>query len=252
MPCPYCISNIPDDALVCPVCRRDLYVVRQLQARVVELQAQLAAASDASAGASAALPEVEAPAPLESIPEPPVRKPGSLQQALLFWLAPLLLLVTVHWLMIFIYDAKVLYLRLFALIVPLPFGFLFAQAARIGFVWGLLPAFLMAVAAVLAMSGVTAWIDQVPLLPQNTIEFREFIEFAASIGFSFVTGLWLQAWLLRRAEAAQAAEQRRRFPELGQKMTESLTRLNDAGSAVVAFVTTAFSIYTGLKVIFGN
>lgn len=245
MRCPYCVSEIPDEALVCAVCRRDLYVVKPLLERIAALEAQLAAVP-------AVLPADEAErgdAPEEVLAEPP-RQWG---RALAYWLAPLLLLLAAHWLILFAYDARVLYLRIFALLVPLPFGFAFARAARLPFAWGLLPAFAMAAVAVLGMSGVTAAIDGVPLWPQNMLEVREFVEFAASIGFSFVTGLWLGGWLDRRREISA---RRQRIAGLsavnGQQMAESLTRLNDIGSAVVAFATTAFSIYTGLKDFLGS
>jgi len=245
MRCPYCVSEIPDEALVCAVCRRDLYVVRPLLERIAALEAQLAAAP-AVQPAEAAGVDV---APQEAVAEPP-REWG---RALACWLAPLLLLLAAHWLIVFAYDARVLYLRIFALLVPLPFGFAFARAARLPFAWGLLPAFAMAAAAVFGMSAVTAAIDGAPLWPQNMAEVREFVEFAASIGFSFITGLWVRSWLERRREVWLRRQRAVGLSAVnGQQMAESLTRLNDIGSAVVAFATTAFSIYTGLKGFLGG
>ena len=43
MHCPYCVSDINDEAVVCPVCRRDLYLFKPLLARIEALEKQVAA-----------------------------------------------------------------------------------------------------------------------------------------------------------------------------------------------------------------
>lgn len=241
MKCPYCISEIHLDATVCAVCRRDLYLFKPLLARIEELEAKLAALPVGQSESSTAENQIVAVDTLPST-SPIKEKPAIL--ALFLWLtAPFLLLILGHWTMIFLYDVKVVYLRVFALLLPLPFGYLFASALRRNFAWGLIPAFLMAGLAVLGMSGITASIDHVPVLPQNIVEIREFIEFALSIGLSFTTGLWLHHWAKRHQERKAAVN--------GQKLAEKLSHLNDLGSGVVAFATTAFSIYTGLKGLIG-
>lgn len=242
MECPYCTTAIPDAALVCSVCRRDLYVIKRLLQRIAELEAGQAKAPAAEA---LALPP-STPSPVPS--QPVVAFEAAPGTALLAWSVPVLMLLLAHGLIVFVYDARVLFLRLLALVLPLPFGFLFGRATGWRLRWSLPAAFLMAGAAVLGMSTTTAWLDQVPVLPQSMLEVRESIEFATSIGFSFVTGLWLHDWLRRRAGPVQG------LPAAagGGKMTASLTRLNDAGSAVVGVATTAFSIYTGLKGFLGG
>lgn len=248
MPCPYCASEISEAALACPVCRRDLYLVKQLRERIAELETALAGRPPVADSVAEETGDHRPPA---VVPQPESERAPL--RAAIDWLAPLLLLLLAHWLVIFVYDAKPLYLRLLALLLPLPFGFMFARALRLPFVWNLLPAFAMAVCAVLGMSGITALIDHVPVLPQNMLELREFIEFAASIAFSFITGLWLHAWGQRRVLARAVRDHLSVLGKVnGQNVSKSLSSLSDIGSAVVAFATTAVSIYTGLKAVIGN
>lgn len=253
MRCPYCVSEIDDRALVCSVCRRDLYLLKPLLDQVADLEARLAVLQ------GQLQPEISPELRLEqqfAIAEAreDVEK-RSLKAALGWWAAPLALLISAHWMLFFVYDASKIYLSIFALIVPLPFGYLFARALRRHIAWELLAAFLMAGLAVFGMAGVTTLIDDVPLLPQNLMETREFIEFAASIGFSFVTGLWLCHWQMRHDErkrlAGLQAGLRERGAVDGQKLAERLSRLNDIGSGAVALLTTAFALYTGLKKLIG-
>ena len=243
MKCPYCASEIAAEALVCAVCRRELFLVKPLLERIAELEAELAGRP---------LPD----APLAAKPDDAAGVPAaaplrSVSLALLCLLLPLLLLLLGHWLMVFIYDAKLLYLRVFALLLPLPFGFVFARTSRLPFLPGVLLAFAVALLAVFGMSAITAGIDQVPLWPQGAVEIREFVEFAASIGLSFITGLWLYRWAEQRLLQQQEVLKRLRAAGVGGLgsgvLTESLTRWSDLGSAAVALCTTAMSIYTGLK-----
>lgn len=253
MKCPYCTTAISHEALVCPTCRRDLYIARPLLARIAALEAELAALPEKLQQESKAQQTLEREFNETEKREDKARR--SIPLALCWWLSPLLLLLLGHWLTLFVYDLPVIYLRVLALVVPIPFGFLFARALRAHVGWGLPPAFLMALLSVCAMGGLTAWIDQVPALPQNMLEMREFIEFAASIGFSFITGLWLCHWQMRHDERKRLAVLRSLQSDYStvddKKLTEKLARLNDMGSGIVALLTTGFAIYTGLKRIIG-
>lgn len=253
MKCPYCISEIPHEALVCAVCRRDLFIVRPLLQRITALEAELAALPAQLQQATSEESQLEKKFAKAEAREDNQKR--SVPAAIGWWLSPLLLLIAAHGMMFFVYDLSVIYLRVFALIVPLPFGYLFARALRGPFVWGLPAAFLMAMLAIMGMWGISSLIDHVPFLPQNMADVREFIEFSSSISFSFITGLWLCHWQMRHDESKRLAVLRASLSKFGavdgQKLTEKLIRLNDLGSGAVALLTTAFALYTGLKKIIG-
>lgn len=265
MRCPYCVSDIHDDALVCPICRRDLYLFKPLLSRIDALEKQLATheerleqlsgtdtrpSFDAATGAD---PSALASPELETIH--PVRV------VLSNWLAPLILLIAAHGLIIILYDLNTIYLRIVSLVIPLPFGLLLFARRRYPAWMAALSSGLLASAAVLAMSALTAWVDQVPVLPQDLREWREFVTYATSIALSYLTGILLGQMLCRRRQAetlhsfgaalalarvlSQSADKTERVEAVARKF-------HNLGSSLTAAATTAAAIFTGLQGLLGK
>jgi hypothetical protein len=269
MQCPYCISNINDAAVVCPVCRRDLYLLKPLQEKVAELEQKVKEGDPARNKAlEARLAELEdklsqressaAPAPLEASAGASPR--SYLLSALIAALASLALLLAAHGLIVILYDLKTLYLRIASLLIPLPLGFALHAWHPRRFWASSLVAVLVACAAVLGMSAITGYVDKTPVLPENLREWREFIEYAASITFSFITGLLLGK--LRRHQSQKPAQPSRVViliaqlfakHEDGQLGVQKLvTRITTVAGAVAPAVSGAVSVYTGIKAVLGN
>ena len=276
MRCPYCVSEIADEALACPRCTRDLYLFKPLLEKISQLEKTVAEQAKAAAGNSeariAALEqelaalraERAAAVPVaaeEPLPEAPAAGSPGYAAALAQSLIPaLLLLVLAHGLMLFVYDVKPLYLRVATILIPVPFGFLLAARFPNEFRKSALAAAALAFAGVLAMLTVTAVIDKVPLLPQDLRDWRETLEYVLSIALAFVTGLLLGEYHARRRLAELRTNRmvlllaRAFVPneegKLGiEKAVKKLTKLQEA---VMPAATGAASVYAGIKAFLGD
>jgi hypothetical protein len=261
MNCPYCLSEVSEEAYVCKTCSRDLYLLKPMMTKIASLEGQLATAP------SQEVNELRI-AELEYLLDEQNRKLAHrssftwIKDIALYLIVPLLLLLLAHWLITVVYDTKMIYLRIISMILPLPFAyFLFKGHAHKLFPWFIGVVFL-AIASVIGMSWITSLVDHSPFWPQNLFEWREVLEYSASIAFSFLTGMLLGG-------VAYASKQRHRQagimnalikvastqPTSGvsiQGVLELMKTLQQHGGTVVAIGTTAVSIYTGLKGIIGS
>jgi hypothetical protein len=261
MNCPYCLSEVSEEAHVCKTCSRDLYLFKPMMAKIASLEGQLAAIP------SQEVSELRI-AQLEYLLEEQNQQLTNrslfawVKDIALYLIVPLLLLLLAHWLIVIVYDTKMIYLRIISMILPLPFAyFLFKSHAHKLFPWFVGVVFL-AISSVIGMSWITSLVDRTPIWPQNFFEWKEVLEYSASIAFSFLTGMLLGG-------VAYAGKQRRRQAGIMnalikvastqsaggvsiQGMHGLMKSLQDYGGTVVALGTTAVSIYTGLKGIIGS
>ena len=275
MRCPYCVSEIADEALACPRCARDLYLFKPLLEKIGQLEKTVAEQAKTTAANSeariaaleqelAALKQATADAvPVELIVKQ--EKPsgadsgywGAVAQALV---PALILLIAAHGILLFVYDVKPLYLRVATILIPVPFGYLLALRYPGEFKKSVFAAALLAFAGVLSMLGVTAAIDKVPVLPQDLRDWRETLEYVLSIALAFVTGLLLGEYHSRR-KLAEVKPNRavlllaRAFTpnEEGKLGIEkAYKKVNKMVEAVTPAATGAASIYAGIKTFLGD
>jgi hypothetical protein len=182
---------------------------------------------------------------------------GSIIDVLLFLVIPVLLLMGAHDLITVVYDTKMVYLRIISMLLPLPFGYiLFRSIRRSVWTW-FSGAVFSAISAVMGMSWITSLVDQSTVLPQNLYEWREVLEYAASIAFSFLTGMLIGGIVYNQQHPKRSAQigplMKFFIGILGngelspEKLHNLMKKLNEYGRTIVALGTTAISIYTGLK-----
>jgi hypothetical protein len=282
MRCPYCVTEISDQALVCPQCTRELYLFKPLlakieqleqamgeqaksavadaEARIAALEAQMAALKPLTEGGMQ-VELIEKPAPAASSvdddeAEADTRAQGYAMGLLQAFLPSFLLLVAAHGVLLFVYDLKPLYLRIATILIPVPFGVLLAIHYRGRFWKSVGVAFATAVCTVWAMLFVTATIDKVPVMPQDAREFREIMEYIASIGLAYTTGIMLGEFLPAFRE--KGSKPHRVFLLVARAVTpdeegtlgieKAAKKIDKMIKAATPAATGAASVYAGIKV----
>jgi hypothetical protein len=250
MECPFCVETIKDESLVCRHCARDLALVRPVILEIQAMTAEIDALQRELNRVRIKLNAAEAPGRF------------LLVHALAYIVLPSVLLVTAHFLVMFKFDVSEIYLRIASVLIPLPFGFVLAAASHIGFRGTLTLGLAAAALSVWSMLAVTGYLDGVPVLPSNWLEWKESIEYGMSIALAFGAGnilAYLLFEVLPRAFTSSGKPSAAAYwiaRTWGQHVgNEALRRrarllqhiLRTAGPIIGFAATVSGSIYTGLK-----
>jgi hypothetical protein len=277
MRCPYCVSEIADEALACPRCAHDLYLFKPLLEKIEGLEKKVKEQSRALAAGSAeriaALEQELAAmkaAQADLVPvEVEIQAPRAAAKdsssdyylSLLKVLFPaLVLLLLAQGLLLFKYDVNPLYLRVATILIPVPFGFLLAMhhPGRLG--TSAAAGFATAFLAVFGMLAITATVDKVPLLPHEAREWRETLEYVLSIGLAFTTGFMAGEFLPARRQQQEKppnrvvlmisrAMVRDEDGKLG--IVKAYQRVDKLVKTAAPAITGAASFYAGIKSFLG-
>jgi len=185
MECPYCLEDFNEEALVCKDCGRDLRLVRPVISENLQLVALAMDLEDQVHKARTAVARVTAPLTFWST------------HFAVYILAPIVLLIAAHFLIVVALDVSPLFLRLASIAIPLPFGFLVIWRLHHGIEWAIGDGILIGLLAVTGMLIAVAVIDKVPVLPDNARDWRETLEYVASIALANITGAVLAIFLRR-------------------------------------------------------
>lgn len=202
-----------------------------VEARLAKLEAEIAAMKEVVQNAAGVLNAVGAAADAASSAAPheyPAHSWKAVTATIVFTVA---LLLVAHWLIVVVYDMKLLVLRLASIVLPLGIALAFTVNRRIVLRYEVPVAIVIALLAVFGMSYVTAVVEKTTWLPENAREWRETIEYVASIALAYVTGV-----LVSSAWQAHVGRATGRVGETTLKMAQSLAKVSghalDTGSKV--------------------
>lgn len=120
-------------------------------------------------------------------------------------LLTIVLLLIAHWLIVFVYDLRTLVLRLISVAIPLPIALWLTLRYRINPWIEIGIAIAIGLAAVFGMSYVTSLHENTSFLPENLREWRETLEYVASIAFAHYAGVLISSALQARSGARNRA-----------------------------------------------
>jgi hypothetical protein len=254
MECPFCAETIKEEAIVCKHCSRDLRIVRPLLLEIEHFVADLERLGRDLDRVNARLERYKHP----------LRYLAT--RAVLYVVLPSALLVTAHILVTITFNLSPLPLRLASIAIPLLFGFLSYPLHRLWMAGALTLGLSLAALSVLSMLTVTGLHDHVPILPTASIEWREVIEYGASMLLAFISGNTLGILIFQvspqvlsqgsKPNAIAMKIARLLGQHVGQEQLRRRARLiqhlmQTAGPLIGVAVTAVGSIYTGLKGILG-
>ena len=249
------MEDFNEEAPVCKACGRDLRVVRPLINENLALVARIEGLQLQIGKARVALERAASPIRFWSV------------HSFAYLVTPVVLLIAAHLLIIIVFDASPIYLRLASIAIPLPFGFALVWVSHHSVHWSILDGIFIGLFSVAGMLTFVAFIDNVSVWPESFREWRETLEYVASIALANVTGsvigLLARRMLPRSLDATRAPSRAaltiarmagrnvavRTLRRRAQKLQDNFRTIATAAAALAAGTG---SIYTGIRALLGG
>jgi hypothetical protein len=205
----------------------------------------------------AAVPDGQRPVLERLVPPapPPPTLPGI--DPLAATASTLVVLIFAHFQIIVEHNLPLLLLRIASILVPVVFGFFCRESTRRNLIPEFLYGMVVALLAILAMSTIVSRLDHVPAMPRNWYEWREFVEYGASITFGFFTGVVCRHTVIAMRSSGEA--QNRLIAVLARAISDKLggeaagfnmRTVQSLVSAAIAAGSAIASLVTGLRLFF--
>jgi TIR domain len=121
-------------------------------------------------------------------PSAPARAKAWPSRLLPYFVAPLILSLLAHYLIIMKLDLNPIFLRLAAIAIPIPVGFLLFRSLRLGTGPAILLGLAASLASVAGMLTFVGLVDAHPILPASTREWQEAVEYVATMTLATAAG----------------------------------------------------------------
>lgn len=261
--CPYCCSDIPVQAIVCRHCTRDLAFFRPLALQVQSLDKEIQELRAAVTQQQEVLKRLRGAPDPAMAGESALRSPQAPRAGALAWgtwlgisFMTMGLLGLSHWVLLFVYDARPLYLRVLTIVLPMITGYLCARLTGFRLSLQLVSALAVGAGAVTLMLAITSAIDHVPLWPANSREWQETLEYTIAIVLACFSGA-LMHHLKQRMD--NRSQQNLRLSVLLERdssgklhIAEISNQMQSLISAVAPLASAGTALYSGLKMFMGE
>jgi hypothetical protein len=240
--------------------------VPNVEARLAALEAEISAIKDLVHSAAGVLSAARDGAIVAAavVDEPIEYAPRSWQSVAAAAIATIALLMLAHWLIVVVFDLRLIVLRIASIAIPLVIAMVLTLKRRIVLRYEIGIALAIGLVAVFGMAYVTSIVEKSTWLPENAREWRETLEYVASVAFAYVTGVMASsAWqahvgrsngqvadaTLRLAQ--RLAKATGRALETGSKVGKQVKTIHEVINTAIPAATAVVSVVTGVNSILG-